>query len=206
VSLHDRPVAPVRLRFPRARVLRHTSSQPAGRFVDWMVQRQTCAVSREVSARKGPTCRRPIAMVSASTAITYPHPQRPRRSSLKERGRVKALVTSDLGCLRPRRTRRSRRRGQGSGGARPRSGRRALRSAPGSTNNVGGGDSSGAGPQKSECVGGALVKAGGPGWGQAQVGCRSSLRRGRGRHDGVRGVYWPAGSIRGGDHARCWGS
>src|SRR5674476_1180015 len=52
-------------------------------------------------------------------------------------------------------------------------------------------------PQKSEWVGGALVKAGGPGWGQAQVGCRSSLRRGRGRHDGVRGVYWPAGSIRG---------
>jgi hypothetical protein len=52
-------------------------------------------------------CRRPIAKVAASTAITYPHPQRPRRSSLKERGRVKALVTSDLGCLRPRRTRRS---------------------------------------------------------------------------------------------------
>ena len=39
----------------RARVLRHTASQPAGRFVDWMVQRQTCAISREVSARKGPT-------------------------------------------------------------------------------------------------------------------------------------------------------
>src|SRR5664280_1109188 len=37
------------------RVLRHTASQPAGRFVDWMVQRQTCAISREVSARKGPT-------------------------------------------------------------------------------------------------------------------------------------------------------
>src|SRR5664280_1632875 len=64
-----------------------------------------------------------------------------RRSSLKERGRVKAVVTSGLGCLRPRRTRRSRRRCQGSGGARPRSGRRALRSAPISTNNVGGGDS-----------------------------------------------------------------
>ena len=46
-----------------------------------------------------------------------------------------------FGCLRPRRTRRDRRRGQGSGGARPRSGRRALRLAPGSANNVGGGDS-----------------------------------------------------------------
>ncbi len=89
-----------------------------------------------------------------------------RRSSLKERGRVKALVTSDLGCLRPRRTRQDRRRGQGSGGARPRSGRRALRLAPGSTNNMGGGDSSGAGPQKSEWVGGALVKAGIPAGGR----------------------------------------
>ena len=39
--------------FPLTRVLRHTASQPAGRFVDWMVQRQTCATSREVSARKG---------------------------------------------------------------------------------------------------------------------------------------------------------
>jgi hypothetical protein len=87
-----------------------------------------------------------------------------------------------LDCFRPRRTRRDRRRGQGSGGARPRSGRRALRSAPGSTNTVGGGDSSGAVPQKSECVGGALVKAGVPAGGQARVGCRSSLRRGRGRH------------------------
>ena len=91
------------------------------------------------------------------------------RSCLKERGRVKALVTSDLGCLRPRRTRRDRHRGQGSGGARPGSGRRALRSAPGSTNNVGGGDSSGAGPQKSAWVGvrssGPGVPAGGrPGW------------------------------------------
>jgi hypothetical protein len=65
-----------------------------------------------------------------------------RWSSLKERGRVKASATSDLGCLRPRRTRRDSRRGQGSGGARPRSGRRALRLAPISTNNVGGGDSS----------------------------------------------------------------
>jgi hypothetical protein len=88
-----------------------------------------------------------------------------RRSSLKERGRVKALVTSDLGCLGSQRTRRSRRRGQGSGGARPRSGRRALRLAPGSTNNVGGGDRVRyAVPQKSEWVGGALVKAGDPGW------------------------------------------
>src|SRR5674476_486422 len=89
-----------------------------------------------------------------------------RRSSLKERGRVKTLVTSDLGGLRPRRTRQDRRRGQGSGGARPRSGRRALRLASGSTNNMGGGDSSGAGPQKSEWVGGALVKAGIPAGGR----------------------------------------
>jgi hypothetical protein len=49
--------------------------------------------------------RRPITTVSASTAITYPRPQRFRRSSLKERGRVKASATSDLGCLRSRRTR-----------------------------------------------------------------------------------------------------
>jgi hypothetical protein len=35
---------------------------------------------------------------------------------------------------------------------------------------------------------GALVKAGVPAGGQARVGCRSSLRRGRGRHDGVRGA------------------
>jgi hypothetical protein len=48
-------VSPARTGFPLARVLRHTASQPAGRFVDWMVQRQTCAISREVSARKGPT-------------------------------------------------------------------------------------------------------------------------------------------------------
>ena len=68
--------------------------------------------------------------------------QRCPRSSLKERGRVKALLTSDAGRLRSRRTRRHWRRGQGSGGARPRRGRRALRLAPGSTNNVGGGDSS----------------------------------------------------------------
>ena len=84
--------------------------------------------------------------------LGYPHQvyekapvPRFRRSSLKERGRVKALVTSGLGWFRPRRTRRSRRRGQGSGGARPRSGRRALRSASGSTNTVGGGDSLGSG-------------------------------------------------------------
>ena len=51
-----------------------------------MVQRQTRAVSREVSARKGQTRRRPITMVSTSTAITYPHPQRPRRSALAESG------------------------------------------------------------------------------------------------------------------------
>ena len=89
--------------------------------------------------------------------------------------------------------------------ARPRSGRRALRLAPGSTNNVGGEDSSGAVPQKSEWVGGALVKAGVPAGGQARVGCRSSLRRGRGRHDGVRGAL--AGGVnQRGDHARCWGS
>src|SRR5450759_1683722 len=61
-----------------------------------------------------------------------------RRSSLKERGRVKTLATSDLGCLRPRRTRRNGRRGQGSGGARPRSGRRALRLAPWFDEQVGG--------------------------------------------------------------------
>jgi hypothetical protein len=48
-------VSPARTGFPLARVLRHTASQPAGRFVDWMVQRQTCAISREVSARKEPT-------------------------------------------------------------------------------------------------------------------------------------------------------
>ena len=63
--------------------------------------------------------------------------------SLKERGRVKTLVTSSWGCLRPRGTHRNRRRGQGSGGARSRGGRRALRSAPGSTNNMGGGDRQG---------------------------------------------------------------
>ena len=39
-----------------------------------MVQRQTRAVSREVSARKGQTRRRPITMVSTSTAIAYPYP------------------------------------------------------------------------------------------------------------------------------------
>src|ERR1035437_466873 len=129
----------------------------------------------------------------------------PAGSSLKERGRVKALVTSDLGCLRPRRTRRDRRRGQGSGGARPRSGRRALRSAPGSTNNVGGGDSSGAVPQKSECVGGALVMAGGPGWGAGPGGLPVIPTPRQGRHDGVRGAL--AGGVnQGGDHARSWGS
>ena len=120
-----------------------------------------------------------------------------RRSSLKERGRVKALVTSDLGCLRPRRTRRDRRRGQGSGGARPRSGRRALRSAPGSTNNVGGGDSSGADPQKSQWVGGALVRAGGPGWGGRPGWAAGHPYAAAG--GGMMGfaVRWPAGSIRG---------
>jgi hypothetical protein len=46
---------PARTGFPLPRVLRHTASQPAGRFVDWMVQRQTCAISQEVPAPKGPT-------------------------------------------------------------------------------------------------------------------------------------------------------
>jgi hypothetical protein len=47
----------------------------------------------------------------------------------------------------------------------------------------------------------ALVKAGVPAGGQARVGCRSSLRRGRGRHDGVRGAL--AGGVnQRGDHAR----
>ena len=124
-----------------------------------------------------------------------------RRSSLKERGRVKALVTSGLGCLRPRRTRRDRRRGQGSGGARPRSGRRALRSAPGSTNNVGGGDSAVGGSSEVRMGWRCARQGRGPGWGQARVGCRSSLRRGRGRHDGVRGAL--AGGVnQRGDHAR----
>src|ERR1035437_543851 len=48
-------VSHARTGFPLTRVLRHTASQPAGRFVDCMVQRQTCAISREVSARTGPT-------------------------------------------------------------------------------------------------------------------------------------------------------
>ena len=34
MCLHDRPVAPVRLRFPRADVIRHTACQPAGHSVD----------------------------------------------------------------------------------------------------------------------------------------------------------------------------
>ena len=34
----------------------------------------------------------------------------------------------------------------------------------------------------------------GPGWGQARVGCRSSLRRGRGGMMGC-AVHWPVGSI-----------
>jgi hypothetical protein len=34
MSLHDRPVAPVRLRFPRADVTRHTPCQPAGHSID----------------------------------------------------------------------------------------------------------------------------------------------------------------------------
>ena len=111
---------------------------------------------RETAGNSGRRCvafpqvKRPIAGIGAgqrtggTCSASTSESARLRRSSLKERGRVKALVTSDLGGLRPRRTRRDRRRGQGSGGARPRSGRKALRLAPGSTNNVGGGDSSGA--------------------------------------------------------------
>ncbi len=60
-----------------------------------------------------------------------------RRSSLKERGRVKSVRGLVLGsgayllaCLDGR-------RGQGSGEARPRSGRRALGPAPGGVENVG---------------------------------------------------------------------
>ena len=143
---------------------------------------------------------------SVSASATDHWKTQSRRSSLKDRGRVKALVTSDLGCLRPRRTRRDRRRGQGSGGARPRSGRRALRLAPGSTNDVGGGDSSGARVLRSH--NGLAVRSSRPGvpaGGQARVGCRSSLRRGRKQHDGVRGAL--AGGVNQmGDHARCWGS
>ena len=90
-----------------------------------------------------------------------------------------------MGWFRPRRTRRSRRRGQGSGGARPRSGRRALRSASGSTNTVGGGDSLGSGTRFLRSRNGLAVRSSWPEipvGGQARVGCRSSLRRGRGRH------------------------
>jgi hypothetical protein len=126
-----------------------------------------------------------------------------RRSSLKERGRVKALVTSDLGCLRSRRTRRDRRRGQGSGGARPRSGRRALRSAPGSTNNMGGGDRCGVGvfPHCENGFDGALVRAGGPaGWaGPGGLPVIPSPRQGR--HDGVRGASGRRGQSERSDHA-----
>ena len=180
-----------------------------------MAQRQTCAVSREVSARKGPTppmtnrdgvgfhsdcipLPPTCSQVSAASVRPArwcgpelpgvfradpapPDPilcvyagHRPATQSTGDRqnsavsipllgirrgppttfpqvipegaGPCQGPVTSDLGGLRPRRTRRDVRRGQGSGGARPRSGRRALRSAPGSTNNVGGEDSSGAGP------------------------------------------------------------
>ncbi len=121
----------------------------------------------------------------------YPHrPTRLRRSSLKERGRVKTLVTTDLGCLRPRRTRRHGRRGQGSGGARPRSGRRALRSAPGSTNNMGGGDSSGGRFLTGEkCF--RAVRSSGPGvpaWGAGPGGLPVIPSPRQGRHDGVRGA------------------
>jgi hypothetical protein len=129
-----------------------------------------------------------------------------RRSSLKERGRVKTFVTSDLGCLRPWRTRQGRRRGQGSGGARPRSGRRALRLAPGSTNNVGGGDSAAGGSSGGEKgFDGALVRAGDPGGGQARVGL-PVIPTPR-QESGMMGfaVYWPAGSINGGDHAKFGG-
>src|SRR5664279_3469319 len=52
-------------------------------------------------------------------------------------------------------------------------------------------------PQKSEWVGGALVKAGDPGWGAGPGGLPVIPSPRQGRHDGVRGVYWPAGSIRG---------
>jgi len=49
-----------------------------------------------------------------------------------------------------------------------------------------------------------MVLSSGPGFrlgGQAQVGCRSSLRRGIRRHDGVRGAL--AGGVNQmGDHAR----
>jgi hypothetical protein len=68
----------------RAGVLRRAASRPAGRFVDWVIQRQTCAVNRRWKTTRH--YRRPIAKVSASTAITYPHPQRPRRSALGESG------------------------------------------------------------------------------------------------------------------------
>jgi hypothetical protein len=113
-----------------------------------------------------------------------------RRSSLKERGRVKTLVTSFWGCLRPQRTRRHGRRGQGSGGARPRSGRRALRSAPGSTNNMGGGDSSGGRFLTGEkCF--RAVRSSGPGvpaWGAGPGGLPVIPSPRQGRHDGVRGA------------------
>jgi hypothetical protein len=123
--------------------------------------------------------------------------QRLCRSSLKERGRVKTLVTSDLGGLRPRRTRRNRRRGQGSGGARPRSGRRALRLAPGSTNNVGGGDSAAGGSSRGEK--GLAVRSSGPGFrlgaGPGGLPVIPTPRQGRGMMGFA--VHWPAGSIRG---------
>jgi len=192
----------------------HCRRAPFGRVGNTAAKYSSKAALRRRSGclNAAPACSTPVGDTPAGGSgrrgrrFKSCHPdQHHRRSSLKERGRVKALVTSDLGCFRPRRTRRNGRRGQGSGGARPRSGRRALRLAPGSTNNVGGEDSSGAVPQKSEWVGGALVKAGVPAGGQARVGCRSSLRRGRGRHDGVRGAL--AGGVnQRGDHARCWGS
>jgi hypothetical protein len=96
--------------------------------------------------------------------------------------------------------------GVSSGGARPRSGRRAKRLAPGSTNDVGGADSSGAGPQKSEWGWRCARHGRGSRLGAGPVGCRSSLRHGMRRHDGVRDVYRPAESISWGDQAKCWGS
>jgi len=59
-------------------------------------------------------------------------------------------------------------------------------------------------PQKSEWVGGALVKAGDPGWGAGPGGLPVIPSPRQERHDGVRGAL--AGGVnQGGDHAKYGG-
>jgi hypothetical protein len=74
-------------------------------------------------------------------------------------------------------------------------------SAPGSTNNIGGGDRYGAFPHCENGFDGALVRAGGPaGWaGRGGLPVIPSPRQGR--HDGVRGASGRRGQSERSDHA-----